>query len=109
MGLLPYQDSSWAAHSETSDAQEFVVVGADIPLERESWWLEIQYPVDNYENTTSGYGWRDIPGCKRCSEFHRGLDFTPGVGSPVYAIMDGVVSQVEHAGEYGVHVIITHE
>jgi murein DD-endopeptidase MepM/ murein hydrolase activator NlpD len=92
----------------TSEPVQFVVVGSEPVIEREKWWLEVQYPVDDYTNTTSGYGYRSIEGCNRCSEFHKGLDFTPGVGSPVYAIMDGVVSQVNHSGQYGVHVILTH-
>jgi murein DD-endopeptidase MepM/ murein hydrolase activator NlpD len=86
----------------------FVVVGAEPTVEREVWWLEVQYPVDDYANTTSGYGWRYVKGCARCSDFHKGLDFTPGKGSPVYAVMDGVIEKVDHAGEYGVHVIINH-
>jgi len=77
------------------------------PIQRESWLLDIQYPVDDYKNTTSGFGWRSLE-CSRCSTFHRGLDFTPGRGSLVYAVMDGVVIQVQNGGEYGVHVILEH-
>ena len=110
LGLISYTELAPAfSETETTQTHTLNIVGSEPTIEREAWWLDIQYPVDDYENTTSGYGWRDVAGCKRCSEFHKGLDFTPGVGSPVYAIMDGVVSQVEHAGEYGVHVIITHE
>jgi murein DD-endopeptidase MepM/ murein hydrolase activator NlpD len=110
LGLPKLPEVSYAAENAIQDSVSFTVSGGPATsIDRESWWLDIQYPVDDYENTTSGYGWRDVVGCKRCSEFHKGLDFTPGVGSPVYAIMDGVVSKVDHAGEYGVHVIITHE
>jgi murein DD-endopeptidase MepM/ murein hydrolase activator NlpD len=77
------------------------------PVQREDWLLDIRYPVDDYTNTTSGFGSRNLE-CSRCSSFHKGLDFTPGRGTPVYAAMDGVITQVENSGEYGVHVIITH-
>lgn len=43
------------------------------------------------------------------SAFHNGLDFTPGSGTPIYAIADGVVTlQVEDQGGFGNHVIIQH-
>jgi murein DD-endopeptidase MepM/ murein hydrolase activator NlpD len=77
------------------------------PIQRESWLLDIQYPVDDYENTTSGFGSRNLE-CSKCSTFHKGLDFTPGRGSPVYAVMDGVVIEVKNSGQYGVHVILEH-
>lgn len=110
LGLISYTELSPAYSGPmTTETQTLKTIGLEPTVERESWWLDIQYPVNNYENTTSGYGWRDVDGCSRCSEFHKGLDFTPGVGSPVYAIMDGVVSQVESSGGYGVHVIITHK
>ena len=96
------------SNENKSEGVALVVVGAEPVLERETWWLEVQYPVDDHENISSGYGWRTVKGCARCSGFHKGLDFTPGEGSPVYAVMDGIISQVDNAGEYGVHVIIHH-
>ena len=109
LGLMTLQEPSFATE-EPTDPIEFVVAsGPEITVDRIDWWLDVQHPVEDYDNTTSGWGWRSVEGCKRCSEFHKGLDYTPGRGSPVYAIMDGVITQVEHSGEYGVHVIITHE
>ena len=78
-------------------------------VQREDWLLDIRYPVDDYENISSRWGVRHVKDCPRCSGHHRGVDFTPGKGSPVYAVMDGVITQVENSGEYGVHVIITHK
>ena len=46
--------------------------------------------------------------CATCSEYHRGVDFTPGAGAPIHAIANGVVSDSRHAGELGVHVTIRH-
>ncbi|HLP24007.1 MAG TPA: M23 family metallopeptidase [Microbacteriaceae bacterium] len=40
---------------------------------------------------------------------HHGLDFNPGVGAPVQAIADGVVTFAEDGnGTLGVHLMITH-
>ena len=90
-------------------AQIFHVASYDGPsVEREDWLLDIRYPVDDYENISSTWGARYIKDCPRCSGYHQGVDFTPGRGSPVYAAMDGVISQVQDSGDYGVHVIITH-
>jgi murein DD-endopeptidase MepM/ murein hydrolase activator NlpD len=95
-------------YTKTPESSRFLVVGSEPTLDRVEWFPDVQYPVDDHTNTTSGFGNRFIDGCSRCSEFHKGLDFTPGVGSPVYAVMDGVVSHVDHSGQYGVHVIIIH-
>jgi murein DD-endopeptidase MepM/ murein hydrolase activator NlpD len=55
------------------------------------------------------YGPRAAP-CAGCSTFHHGIDFQPGVGAPIYAIADGVVSQVDAADpSLGNDVYITHE
>jgi murein DD-endopeptidase MepM/ murein hydrolase activator NlpD len=89
--------------------QTLTVSGAPPTVDRMLWTLDIVYPVKDYDLVSSGYGWREVEGCKRCSEYHKGLDFVPGVGSEVYAIMSGVVTEVQHAGEYGMHVIISHK
>jgi murein DD-endopeptidase MepM/ murein hydrolase activator NlpD len=97
------------SYESTEEVQQLIVTGSEITLERESWLLDIQYPVDDYENISSGWGSRYIKDCPRCSGYHKGVDFTPGNGSNVYAAMDGVITQVENSGEYGVHVILEHE
>jgi len=111
MGLYTVKEYSPAMSSEMAihDPQTLVVAGVKPDVEKVNWFLDIQYPVNDYENTTSGFGYRSIEGCSRCSEFHRGVDFTPGRGENVYSIMDGVISQVQYSGEYGMHVIITHK
>ena len=46
---------------------------------------------------------------KRFSAAHQGVDFLPGLGTPVLAIADGVVTQIgEPSGSLGVHVVIQH-
>lgn len=69
---------------------------------------DMVWPVENaLDHISSGYGWR-VPPCALCSANHRGVDFTPGRGEPVFASMPGVVIQAERSGQYGVHVIIEH-
>ena len=47
--------------------------------------------------------------CAGCSANHGGQDFNPGVGAPIQAIADGVVSQAEDGeASLGVHMMIDH-
>jgi len=63
-------------------------------------------PVDNYV-VSSNFGWRVAP-CASCSTNHQGVDFAPGAGKPVRAVLDGVVVQAGFAESYGVWVKIEH-
>jgi murein DD-endopeptidase MepM/ murein hydrolase activator NlpD len=67
---------------------------------------EMTWPTDIKE-ISSDYGYRK-QSCKRCSADHRGIDFTPGSGEPVYASLDGIVSRVSDGGGFGVHVYVDH-
>jgi len=67
---------------------------------------QMVWPTDIKE-ISSGYGYR-TPSCKACSSDHKGIDFTPGKGEPVYASLDGIISQIEHRGGFGLHVYIDH-
>jgi murein DD-endopeptidase MepM/ murein hydrolase activator NlpD len=64
------------------------------------------WPTDS-EEVVSGYGYRKAS-CKHCSSNHKGIDFTPGSGKPVYASLDGIISQIEYRGGFGLHVYIDH-
>lgn len=66
----------------------------------------IRWPVDGLK-VSDGFGPRVSP-CAGCSSNHMGTDFTPGNGSPVYAIAAGTVSVVASSGGYGTHVYIDH-
>ena len=60
------------------------------------------WPTQSNWVETSGYGWRICPFHGR--EFHNGLDLvlTSGtLGSPVYAMGDGVVTRASWYGGYG--------
>jgi murein DD-endopeptidase MepM/ murein hydrolase activator NlpD len=57
------------------------------------------YPVP----ITDGFGYREY------NEFHNGVDFVPGAGTPIYAIADGIVTTAtELQWSFGNHVIIQH-
>jgi murein DD-endopeptidase MepM/ murein hydrolase activator NlpD len=69
----------------------------------------IQWPFAVAVPIASGFGARDVANCGYCSTFHEGLDFTPGIGAPIQAIADGVVSLVqEDHSAFGNHVVIDH-
>lgn len=70
----------------------------------------------NYANATlptisaevsSDFGWRTAP-CKGCSSDHKGVDFVPGNGAPVKAILDGIVLEAGWNSGYGYWVKIQH-
>lgn len=63
------------------------------------------WPTD-IEDVSSGYGYRES--CSKCSTFHEGTDFTPGEGEPVYASVDGMVSEFGYQGEYGFYIVLEH-
>lgn len=67
----------------------------------------IRWPFPFASPISDGFGERVAP-CYGCSTTHNGIDFTPGGGSPIYAIADGVVkySEVSDVG-FGNHAIIT--
>jgi murein DD-endopeptidase MepM/ murein hydrolase activator NlpD len=69
----------------------------------------VQWPFPVPVPITSGFGPRMVPGCGYCSTFHQGVDFTPGLGVPIQAIANGVVSKVEFdSGGLGNNVTIDH-
>lgn len=62
----------------------------------------IQWPFAVGVPITYGFGMRS-------GRMHEGVDFTPGAGSPIQAIADGVVREsTDSGGAYGVHVIVDH-
>jgi murein DD-endopeptidase MepM/ murein hydrolase activator NlpD len=63
-------------------------------------------PVNSPE-ISSGFGHRTPP-CKKCSSDHLGVDFVPGNGEPVFAVADGIVTDMGALGGYGNFVEIFH-
>ena len=56
---------------------------------------------------SSDFGWRTPP-CNGCSAKHQGVDFVPGEGKPVYAILDGMVVEAGYLGGFGYWVKLEH-
>jgi murein DD-endopeptidase MepM/ murein hydrolase activator NlpD len=67
----------------------------------------VTWPIPAASSISSGWGPRRAP-CRGCSSFHEGLDFTPGAGTQVHAIADGVVVEAGRGGALGWHVFIQH-
>jgi murein DD-endopeptidase MepM/ murein hydrolase activator NlpD len=65
-------------------------------------------PLKGSTYVTSPYGYRRNPFGGRSSEFHDGVDFSCGYGTPVYATADGVVSFAGWDPGYGRKVVINH-
>jgi murein DD-endopeptidase MepM/ murein hydrolase activator NlpD len=69
----------------------------------------IQWPVPSSSRVSGDYGPRIAP-CAGCSTFHKGADLTPGLGTPITSIANGVVTAVSasDSGGLGVHAVIEH-
>lgn len=69
----------------------------------------VQWPFPTGVPISSGFGARQVAGCSFCSTFHQGLDFTPGSGTPIQSVADGVVTKVDGpSGALGNNVWIEH-
>ena len=66
------------------------------PLESSGW------------RVSDAYGWREDPFTGQ-KTFHRGIDLACGEGTPVLAVMDGVVSQARMSTSYGNVLCLCHE
>jgi hypothetical protein len=67
----------------------------------------VQWPFES-SPISSRFGARKAP-CRGCSSDHKGLDFTPGAGTPISAMADGVVREVNsNRGGLGTNVVIDH-
>ncbi|MDP9026238.1 MAG: M23 family metallopeptidase [Actinomycetota bacterium] len=68
----------------------------------------VEWPIDPGSPVGDRFGNRTPP-CAGCSSFHRGTDFNPGLGTPIGAIADGVVTEIGNpSGELGVYAIVQH-
>ena len=123
------------AEDDVVTAQSFTVAGsqsAQVGIQRQSWSvtsfaevLKARYGSRSFSYSTTGtgsirwpfptavpisscFGDRVAP-CRYCSSDHRGLDFVPGNGAPIFAIADGVVTASEFGGGYGQYVYLEHD
>ena len=123
------------AESDAATAQSFTVAGSQstqVGIQRQSWSVtsfaevlkarygsrsfsysttgtgSIRWPFPTAVPISSGFGDRVAP-CRYCSSDHRGVDFVPGNGAPIFAIADGVVTAAEFGGGYGQYVYLEHD
>ncbi|QEO08788.1 M23 family metallopeptidase [Protaetiibacter larvae] len=69
----------------------------------------IRWPFPYAVPISSGYGQR-VAACNGCSTDHKGIDFVPGLGAPIYAIADGVVVEhEENHWSFGNTVVLQHQ
>jgi len=66
----------------------------------------LRYPLDRL-HITSGFGYRIHP-ILGTRIFHSGIDYRGAVGTPVYAVADGIVVQSSYNDDSGNHVAIKH-
>lgn len=67
----------------------------------------VQWPIPAGSAVTSGFGWRNAP-CWGCSSDHQGTDYTPGGGTPIEVVADGVVVQTGWNSGLGQAVTVQH-
>lgn len=65
----------------------------------------VQWPVASGSPVSSPFGVRS---CAGCTENHTGVDLTPGRGTPVAVVADGVVTEAGYASDWGVYAIVEH-
>ena len=94
---------------DQSKTQQLLITSDVAPVvEREDPRLDFTWPVLDNESITSDFGYRDLKGCLLCSNDHQGVDFAPGYGELVFAVMDGEVVDVGWEGTYGYRVVLRH-
>ena len=82
-----------AADAGISNFSNFFVNDPTSPIQ---WPFAVGVPI------SYGFGMRD-------GTMHEGADFTPGEGSPIQAVADGVVrTSTDSGGAFGVHIVIDH-
>jgi len=65
-------------------------------------------PLDHYNRITSNFGDRYNP-LRKKQDFHKGIDFSAEVGTPVQSTASGTVKSITNSqGGYGLHLEIQH-
>lgn len=67
----------------------------------------LKAPLD-YVAITSRYSKRRYNPILKCYRAHEGTDYAAPMGTPVYAVGDGVIREARYVKGFGNHVVITH-
>ncbi len=70
-------------------------------------YTPVQWPIPPSTDISDGFGYRVSP-CRGCSSDHQGVDFLPGLGTPIHVVAEGVVVQSASDGGLGQHVVVEH-
>ncbi|MDJ1372336.1 M23 family metallopeptidase [Gulosibacter molinativorax] len=65
----------------------------------------VQWPFPMGVQISSEYGYRDAP-TAGASSLHGGVDLTPGLGTPIGSIADGVVTDIDNSGISGMGLFV---
>jgi len=119
-----FQDSIWISGSvlyasyngsRVKPSEAFLYLEADPKSSYNAHYTEegealihsgLRYPLDRL-HITSGYGSRIHP-ITGSRAFHNGVDYRGAVGTPVYAVADGVVVQSSFSNDNGNFIAIKH-
>jgi murein DD-endopeptidase MepM/ murein hydrolase activator NlpD len=69
-------------------------------------WQNASFPVENFQDYTSAFGYRSSPDGSGSQQFHRGLDMAAPEGSYIRNWWAGKVVEVSDSGACGTSVII---
>lgn len=80
-----------------------LVVGADAQIK------PVGSPLKGEHKITSKFGEKRHPLAQR-KAYHRGVDYNVGMGTPIYATADGIVTETQFAKSgYGIKIVIDHK
>lgn len=97
---------AWAERPNTN-TQSLKVSSNSAPVALRGPGLYIPQMIYPFDPSVISDRWgpRSKP-CSTCSAFHEGVDFNPGYGANIPAVMNGTVIEAEYSGSLGVHVFI---
>jgi murein DD-endopeptidase MepM/ murein hydrolase activator NlpD len=100
-------DANDLGSSRLNIGQSLIIPGARLPEQavKRALGQLVAWPLRGPLSSPFGYRPDPFTGVRR---FHAGIDIVADSGTPVRAVMDGVVSDVGYNGNFGNYVIVTH-
>ena len=65
---------------------------------------DLYFPIHSSYYISSPFGYRDLGS----HHMHNGIDIPKSVGTPVYPISSGIISQIGFSSSYGNYIVITY-